>query len=142
MPSTKQEALADLMHWLICLSRGPQSYGFFKRLFRRRDYQRVLDDLYLIHKIPLSILDSEFTRNDLDFLNWGVSSYVAKVGHGIDSRTASNLISVFDAVPDELQDEVRWSPPDWLVAIAKQNSNNHPEANTAAQTTASSSSGL
>jgi hypothetical protein len=142
MPSTKQEALADLMHWLICLSRGPQSYGLLQRLFRRRDYQRVLENLYLIHKIPFSILDSEFTRNDLDFINWGVSSYVAKVGHEIDSRTASCLISVFDAVPEELRDEVHWSPPDWLVAIARQNWNTHPEANTAAQTTASPSSGL
>ena len=68
MPSAKQEALADLMHWLICLSRGPQSYGWLGRLRGASDYDRVLDDLYLIHKIPLSILDADFTQNDIDFL--------------------------------------------------------------------------
>lgn len=119
MPSTKQEALADLMHWLICLSRGPQSYGLFRRLVRKRDYERVLDDLYLIHKIPLSILDAEFTRNDIDFINWGVSSYIAKVGRKIDSRIAGNLIAVFDSVPEALRPQVQWSPPGWLREIAR-----------------------
>jgi hypothetical protein len=71
MPSIKQEALADLLHWLICLSRGPQSYGLLARILRKRDYDRVLEDLHLIHKIPLSILDADFTRNDVDFINWG-----------------------------------------------------------------------
>jgi len=129
MPSTKQEALADLMHWLICLSRGPQSYGLFRRLVRWRDYERVLEDLYLIHKIPLSILDAEFTRNDIDFINWGVSSYVDKVGRRMDSRTAGNLIAVFDSVPVELRQEIRWSPPDWLREIARLGASNQPEAN-------------
>ena len=129
MPSTKQEALADLMHWLICLSRGPQSYGLLARLLRKRDFVRVLDDLYLIHKIPLSILDAEFTRNDIDFINWGVASYVAKVGRRIDPRTAGNLIAVFESVPEELRQEVRWSPPDWLREIAKLGQTVNPEAN-------------
>jgi hypothetical protein len=71
MPSIKQEVLADLMHWLICLSRGPQSYGLLARILRKRDYDRVLEDLHLIHKIPLSILVADFTRNDVDFINWG-----------------------------------------------------------------------
>lgn len=131
MPSTKQEALADLMHWLICLSRGPQSYGLLARLLRKRDYERVLDDLYLIHKIPLSILDADFTRNDVDFINWGVSSYVAKVGRKIDSRIAGNLIAVFDSVPEALRQEVRWSPPDWLREIASMDADQKPKANKA-----------
>jgi hypothetical protein len=129
MPSTKQEALADLMHWLICLSRGPQSYGLFRRLVRRRDYERVLENLYLIHKIPLSILEAEFTRNDIDFINWGMSSYVDKVGRSIDPRTAGNLIAVFDSVPGDLRQEVVWSPPDWLREIAKISLTISPEAN-------------
>jgi hypothetical protein len=118
MPSIKQEVLADLMHWLICLSRGPQSYGLLARILRKRDYDRVLEDLHLIHKIPLSILDADFTRNDVDFINWGVASYVAKVGRKIDSRIAGNLIAVFDSVPERLRSEIRWSPPDWLREIA------------------------
>ena len=128
MPSTKQEALADLMHWLICLSRGPQSYGLLRRLFRKRDYERVLDDLYLIHKIPLSILDADFTRNDVDFINWGVSSYVAKVGRKIDSRTAGSLIAVFDSVPESLRHEIQWSPPSWLREIASSEEDQKPKA--------------
>ncbi len=119
MPSIKQEVLADLMHWLICLSRGPQSYGLLARILRKRDYDRVLEDLHLIHKIPLSILDADFTRNDVDFINWGGgASYVAKVGRKIDSRIAGNLIAVFDSVPERLRSEIRWSPPDWLREIA------------------------
>lgn len=129
MPSTKQEALADLMHWLICLSRGPQSYGLLARLLRKRDYERVLDDLYLIHKIPLSILDADFTTNDVDFINWGVSSYVAKVGRKIDSRIAGNLIAVFDSVPEALRHEVKWSPPGWLREIASTDEDQKPKAN-------------
>lgn len=118
MPSNKQEALADLMHWLICLSRGPQSYGLISRIMRKRDYQRVLEDLYLIHKIPLSILYPDYTENDIDFINWAVSSYVAKVGQEIDSRIAHNLIAVFDSVPEALRHKIRWSPPVWLREIA------------------------
>lgn len=118
MPSNKQEALADLMHWLICRSRGPQSYGLLSRIMRKREYQRVLEDLNLIHKIPLSILDPEFTENDIDFINWAVSSYVAKVGQEIDSRIAHNLIVVFDSVPETLRHKIRWAPPAWLREIA------------------------
>lgn len=129
MPSTKQEALADLMHWLICVSRGPQSYGPLRRLTRKRHYERVLEDLYLIHKIPLSILEAEFTRNDIDFINFGVSSYVEKVGREIDQRTAGNLIAVFDCVPEKLRAEVHWYPPDWLREIAAAGATQTPEAN-------------
>lgn len=89
----------------------------------------MLENLYLIHKIPLSILDAEFTRNDIDFINWGVSSYVDKVGRRIDPRTAGNLIAVFDCVPVELRQEVRWSPPDWLHEIARLGASIQPEAN-------------
>lgn len=118
MPSDKQEALADLMHWLICLDRGPQSYGPLGRLFGKRHYARAFEDLNLIHKIPLSILDPDFTQNDIDFINHGISTYVSKVGRGIDSRTAWNLIAVFDSVPEALRSEIRWLPPSWLRDLA------------------------
>ena len=117
MSSQKQVALADLMHWIICIDRGPQSYGPLRRLFRGRAYKRVLADLYLIHKIPLSILDPDYTPNDIDFINFGIRSYVQEIGESICPRVGANLLDVVDGVPASMADQITWTVPDWLRTI-------------------------
>jgi hypothetical protein len=132
MPSEKQIALADLMHWVTCIARGPQTYGPLSRLIRKKAYDRVLADLYLIHKIPLSILDPDYTENDIMFINWGVKNYVMEIGDSIDPRVADNILRIVDGVPGNLRDRITWTVPDWLRELQQQITDTQQPANQAA----------
>ena len=117
-PSRKQKILAELMHWLICLSRGAQSWRLRDRLLNGQSYRRAFDDLNLIHRIPHSILDSEYVENDISFINWGIGRYVSERKH-LDSRTAWLLIEFVRGVPESLRSKLTWSPSPALSDLAQ-----------------------
>ncbi|MCB9853898.1 MAG: hypothetical protein H6819_12430 [Phycisphaerales bacterium] len=117
-PSRKQKILAELMEWLICVSRNPQSWTMWHRLRHGRRYHRAFDDLNLIHRIPHSILDAEYEDNDISFINWGISRYVADRNMSIDISVAWLLIEFVKDVPDDRRGELTWTPPQALFDLA------------------------
>ena len=125
MPSPKQIAFADLMEWLVCIARGPQSYSPLRRLFAGRVFKRVYNDLYLIHRIPLSINNPEYTSNDISFINWAVKDYIEQLGENVDGRVAYNFVQICDGVPEELSGAVEYSLPEWTRKKAREYSHNN-----------------
>jgi hypothetical protein len=125
MPSSKQLALADLSHWITCLSRGPQTYGVFERILKGRDYQDTLEYLNLIHRIPESILSEEYTDLDISFINEAIPRFLESVlRRRVDPRIAHNMVLVYDCVPPERKHEITFVLPDWLRELSDKESCN------------------
>ena len=116
--SKKQKILLELMFWMVCHARNTQTMNLLRRLRYGREFRRAFDHLNLIHRIPLSILEREYTDNDISFINDGIRHYVEDRGAEIDGSTAWLLVEFVKSVPDARRAEVTWSPPEALRDLA------------------------
>ena len=116
--SRKQKILLELMFWMVCYARNTQTMNLLRRLRYGREFRRAFDDLNLIHRIPHSILDRDYTDNDISFINYGIRHYVEDRGAEIDGRTAWLLVEFVRGVPDARRAEVTWRPPEALRDLA------------------------
>lgn len=81
-------------------------------------YRRAFQELNLIHRIPLSILEEGYVDNDISFINWGIESYVASPHSQMGSRVAWLLVEFIKEVPDGLRSKITWTAPDALLEYA------------------------
>jgi hypothetical protein len=65
---------------------------------------------YLIHNIPLSILDEEFTKNDINFINHAISSFLDDSCCSDLTHIRELLIEFYHACPENKKSQLKWHP--------------------------------
>ena len=63
-----------------------------------------------LHKVHLSILDPDYVKNDISFINWAFPDYLKRLGKVLDSATANLMLEFYENVPEHLRSELTWHP--------------------------------
>jgi hypothetical protein len=99
--------LTTVLPWV----RNVQTWRWWTRLRERS----VRWDSELVHNLPTSILEPDFTDHDLWFLNWQARAYYrgcsSDVSPNYDAKVAA-VRRLSALVPDELRDRPEWRGPD------------------------------
>ncbi len=119
--SRKQEIYKEILRWALPSSRASLSQFWKVRPFvvLAAERQRALREGYeiaqFVHNLYVSILEEEFTRHDIDFLNVQARHFVednsGENGH-LYSMFVYFIQELFKAVPEEKRDKLTWNGPE------------------------------
>ena len=119
MPSKKQRILTELLYDRIIIARGLVPGTLWTRIRHGKACQWAWDELNFIHNIPFSLLEEEYTDNDIDFINFGIGYYLEGHLQKVSNHLAWLLIEFIEGVPENRKNEVTWTPPLLLYELAR-----------------------
>jgi hypothetical protein len=108
--SRKQEIYKEMLRWGLPHIRDVQAKGTLARLGDRS----CLLEAQLLHSLPDSILLSEFTDNDLWFLNHHARDYLQQCSPQISRNYPYHLQLIrelFTLVPEAQRGALKWAGP-------------------------------
>jgi hypothetical protein len=98
--------LRDVLPWL----RNVQTWGWWSRLRDRSAWW----DSELVHNLPVTLLERDFTDHDLWFLNVQARGYCQGCSPRLSPNYDSNVTAIrrlFAIVPADLRGRLKWSGP-------------------------------
>jgi hypothetical protein len=109
--SEKQQIYRDMLRNILPWLRNVQTWTWWARL-RDRSAQW---DSELVHNIPVSILEPEFTEHDVWFLNVQARRYYQECSSRLSPNYDSNVDGIrrlCQLVPTDLRARMEWGGPD------------------------------
>lgn len=107
---TKNEIYIDMLFWILPYIRNIQSQD---KKIKSEDLSCYYES-ELIHNLPNKILINEFTSSDISFLNYQAKYYYENCTPKISilySKNIEYIKMLFDLVPDELKEQLKWLGP-------------------------------
>lgn len=98
--------LRSVLPWV----RNVQTWPWWSRLLDRSAWW----DSELVHNLPVSILEPDFTEHDLWFLNVQARHYYQGCSSRLSPNYDSNVAAIrrlFSLVPEGMQDGLKWKGP-------------------------------
>ena len=112
--SRKQDIYNEILRFSILQIRmyaGSNGTAPVWRHWRQnRSIERINCLCYLIHRIPLSLLDEEYTENDREFLDWGIPNCLSEMGEELMLPIRQGFVDFYDEAPEEWKPSLKWTP--------------------------------
>ena len=108
--SEKQEVYRDMLRRVLPWVRNVQTWRWWSRL---RDRSARWDS-ELVHNLPVSMLEADFTDHDLWFLNVQARTYCQECSSKLSPNYTSNVAAIrrlFALVPSGMRDRLEWRGP-------------------------------
>ncbi|MCX8156929.1 MAG: zinc ABC transporter substrate-binding protein [Verrucomicrobiae bacterium] len=109
--SRKQEIYQEMLRWGLPYIRDVLAQGAWARL---KDRSALLE-AQLLHSLPHSILDPDFTDNDLWFLNHHARAYLTEASPALCRNYDLHrklIAELFLLVPPPRRAELKWNGPE------------------------------
>jgi hypothetical protein len=109
--SRKQEIYKEMLRWGLPYIRDTLAQGGWARL---KDRSALLE-AQLLHTLPNSILEADFTDNDLWFLNHHARTYLHEASPALCCNYDYHrqlIAELFRLVPAERRAELKWHGPE------------------------------
>jgi hypothetical protein len=108
--SRKQEIFKEMLRWGIPFIRDQQAKGAWHRMNDRASFLEA----QLLHSLPNSLLDEDFTENDLWFLNQHARAYLKECSPSLSRNYAFHqqmITELFTLVPPAWHAKLQWPGP-------------------------------
>lgn len=110
----KQELYQDMLWWGLPWIWNVATWGWWRRWRGRLACKGAWCEAELIHNLPNSILEEEFTEHDICFLNHQARCYYEQCSSQLSplySAQMERLHELFSLVPPELRCKLEWPGP-------------------------------
>lgn len=104
--SPKQEIYRDILFWTLPHLRNAASQPWWRRFRDRSPYFEA----ELVHNIPVSMYEPEFTDHDIWFLNVQADSYIRNCSESISylyPEQKKRLLALRSLVPEALKSKLK-----------------------------------
>jgi len=108
--SPKQEVYREMLWWTLPHLRDVAGW---RRWLRLRD-RSLHYETELIHNLPVSMFEPEFTDHDIWFLNWQAKAYYERCSaekSALYPQQVERIARLFALVPDHLRSRLDWPGP-------------------------------
>lgn len=105
----KQEIYREILWWTLPHLRNVSTWGLWRRIKDRSVYF----ESELVHNLPVSMYEPEFTDHDIWFLNVQAKSYIEQCSGQISPLYPSQkerLLRLMSLVPEHLASKLQWHP--------------------------------